>query len=391
MMSLLPTGVARIGVILSVGMWLIGCTEAPAPSSLQQTLGGDPDPGFARAVAVKPMVFPRDHGAHPDYQTEWWYFTGHLRSGEGPTARNFGYQLTFFRQALVPIGQASEAASEGATVEEHSQSWAASELFLAHFAISDLDRKRFYQAQRLTRASAGQGEAAEGQMAVRVEDWQLTWIDSQIALTAKDSHHGLRLTLNPVSGIVLQGDEGLSAKGAGLGNASYYYSIPELESAGTLQVGNETLAVRGDSWLDREWSTSVLEPGQAGWDWFSLNLQDGRYLMLFQLRDAAGNPDQFSAGTLVDGDQVTKLKASNFTLAGDQPWRSPHSGARYPLRWQITLPGQELALTVTPLMQDQEINQTFRYWEGAVAAHGQWRGDAVQGRGYLEMTGYDKR
>ncbi|MFK7957025.1 MAG: lipocalin-like domain-containing protein [Lysobacterales bacterium] len=386
-MSRRHPGVLLTTVIISAGIWLSGCSEPPASASLQQTLGGDPDPGFSRAVAVQPLRFPMDHGAHPDYQTEWWYFTGHVSSNDLPTQRNFGYQLTFFRQALTPQEPATEPLAKG----DQTPSWAASQLFLAHFAISDLDRGTFYHAQRLTRGSAGQGEAAEGQMAVRVEDWQVTWEGSHIVLRAKDHQHGIGLKLNPLSAIIPQGDRGLSTKGAGVGNASYYYSIPELETRGTLEVGSETFSVQGDSWLDREWSTSVLEPGQAGWDWFSLNLQQGRYLMLFQLRDADGNPDQFSAGTLVDSDQVTKLNASDFTLAGDKPWRSPHSGALYPLRWQINLPGQELSLTVSALMQDQEINQTFRYWEGAVSAQGQWRGNAVQARGYLEMTGYDDK
>ncbi len=367
-----------VGLSLMAAL-LAGCSEPPAVSSLQQTLGGEPDPGFARATQPRPFSFPEDHGAHPDYQTEWWYFTGHLaadsRAQSDPA--QFGYQLTFFRQALVPDGPTD------------ANDWSASQLYLAHFAISDLQGQRFYQAQRLTRGSAGLASAALNQMAVEVEDWQVRWQGDQIELSAASGQIGLALTLTPQSAVVPHGDRGLSRKGPGPGNASYYYSIPELASSGDLRVGGQSYRVSGSSWLDREWSTSVLTEGQAGWDWFSLNLGSGGYLMLFQLRDSEGNPDAFSAGTLVDGQQVIALGPKDFTLQPGRTWRSPHSGANYPLSWQISLPDRGLELTVMPLLEDQEINQNFRYWEGAISAEGQWRSQKITAQGYLEMTGYD--
>lgn len=369
-------------------LWLLlltlaGCGEdQPAVTDLQQTLGGEADPGFLRALSPRPFVFPRDHGAHPRYQTEWWYFTGHLQAegagGAAADGRRFGYQLTFFRQALKP-GRPSA----------NDSGWAAGQLYLAHIAVSDLDGRRFYHDQRLSRGAAGLAAAATERLSVVLENWSAHWRDDEIELAAENEELSLALRLTPVSPIMAHGRDGLSVKGAGPGNASYYYSIPELTSSGMLRVGDETLAVSGSSWLDREWSTSVLSRNQAGWDWFSLQLGGGRYLMLFQLRDVEGRPDDYAAGTLVDGERSYRLTAKDFTLSPGGYWRSPHSAARYPLWWRVQLPARDLELEVSALLDDQELNLAFRYWEGAVGATGRWGSEEIHARGYLEMTGYD--
>lgn len=372
-------GLLGLAVVL-----LMGCGAEPPPvTDLQQTLGGEADPGFRRAVTPRAFEFPADHGAHPEYQTEWWYFTGHLAlagdAGASAASRRFGYQLTFFRQALKPD---SPAANPGG--------WSTGQLYLAHFAVSDLDGGRFFHDQRLSRGAAGLAAAATDRLSVDLDDWSAHWRDDGIMLRATGDAVALELKLTPVSPVIPHGDNGLSIKGAGPGNASYYYSIPELASSGTLMLAGERLPVRGSSWLDREWSTSVLSKNQTGWDWFSLQLGGGRYLMLFQLRDAEGRADGYAAGSLVDGDQRLQLTAEDFVLSPGGYWRSPHSDARYPLRWRLEIPGQQLALTVEAMLDDQELNQTFRYWEGAVRATGRWGTEELSANGYLEMTGYDR-
>ncbi len=362
---------------------LAGCGAEPPPvTNLQQTLGGEADPGFRRALTPRPFEFPADHGAHPAYQTEWWYFTGHLavedEAESSATPRRFGYQLTFFRQALKPDSPAANA-----------DGWSTGQLYLAHFAVSDLDGAKFFHDQRLSRGAAGLAAASTDRLLVELDDWSARWQENVIELKAASDDVSLRLNLKPVSPVVPHGDRGLSVKGAGPGNASYYYSIPELASSGTVTVAGKRLSVSGSSWLDREWSTSVLSKNQTGWDWFSLQLGAGRYLMLFQLRDAQGRADGYAAGTLVDGSRQLQLTAKDFTLSPGGYWRSPHSGARYPLSWRLEAPGQQLVLEVNALLDDQELNQTFRYWEGAVSAAGRWGTEVLSASGYLEMTGYD--
>lgn len=329
--------------------------------------------GFARALKPRPFVFPQDAGPHPDFQTEWWYYTGHLHS---PLGREFGYQLTFFRRGLKP-GKPPAA-----------QPWASHQVYFAHLALSDLQQQRFYAFERWNRGSLGLAGAQAEPYRVWLQDWQVSsQADGRTALQAKTADFELQLALKSLKPVVLQGNRGLSQKSPQAGNASYYYSQTRLQSEGQLKIGGETLPIQGQSWLDREWSTSVLSKEQVGWDWFSLQLDDGRELMLFQLRNRQEGDGPFASGSLIDKDGNSRsLQAKDFQIRVLEHWKSPHTGVRYPSRWQIAVPKYGLDLRLEPRQSDQELRLSFAYWEGAVRVSGA----GGTGKGYVELTGYDR-
>lgn len=364
------------GLALCVGA---GCRPAAPPAegglSAIDALSQTPEStGFARALTPRPFQFPADDGPHPAFQTEWWYYTGNLTS-TGPSPRDFGYQLTFFRRALTP--------SQAAT----SPDWTAQQLYFAHFTLSDIAGGVFYPFERWSRGAIGLAGAQAAPHRVWLENWEVSGEPTRsLQLRAQAEEIDLQLTLVPLKPPVLQGNAGLSQKSGGVGNASYYYSRPRLRSQGELRIGAQRWPVRGESWLDREWSTSVLSKEQAGWDWFSLQLTDGRELMLYQLRIRAGGIDSHSAGSLIaaDGSSQT-LKASDFTITPTDTWTSPRSGVRYPSGWQVEIPSAGLSLAITPRLRDQELPLALTYWEGAVQVAG-----SQTGRGYVELTGYTR-
>jgi predicted secreted hydrolase len=360
------------------------CAEPPVPAEptgtdLSEVLGGD-DAGFVRAVEPREFVFPRDHGAHPDYRTEWWYFTGHLADAD---ANDFGFQFTLFRSGL-PGDRAGDVTG-----------WRARDLWMGHFAVGDFTRERFFPFERFARGAAGLAGASETEFDAFLEGWRVVAeeparADSPVLLDADAGDVALRLRLVPTRPPVLQGDAGLSQKGAEPGNASYYYSMPRWEAEGAIRVPAGSFEVSGTAWLDREWSTSVLEPGQMGWDWFSLQLDDGSDLMLYVMRREDGSVDSHSSGTLVDPEgAATRLRRDDFEIVPTGTWTAPE-GHVYPAVWRVRVPGAGLDLTVTPRMADQEVRLTFRYWEGAVLATGTREGRDVSGRGFVELTGYDR-
>ncbi|MGV3523096.1 MAG: lipocalin-like domain-containing protein [Candidatus Sericytochromatia bacterium] len=359
--------------------WGQGCRPAAPPAkgglSAIEALSQVPEStGFARALTPRPFRFPDDDGPHPAFQTEWWYYTGNLQTA-GPSPRDFGYQLTFFRRALAP--------SQTAT----SPDWTAQQLYFAHFTLSDIAAGAFYPFERWSRGAIGLAGAQTTPHRVWLDDWQVSGDPTRsLQLHAQAEAVSLTLNLTPVKAPVLQGNAGLSQKSGGVGNASYYYSRPRLRSQGEVRIGEQRWPVRGDSWLDREWSTSVLSKEQAGWDWFSLQLADGRELMLYQLRTRSGGIDSHSAGSLMaaDGSSQT-LKATDFTITPTDTWTSPRSGIRYPSGWRVTVPQAALSLTVTPRLRDQELPLALTYWEGAVQVAG-----SQAGRGYVELTGYTR-
>jgi predicted secreted hydrolase len=264
---------------------------------------------------------------------------------------------------------------------------------MGHAALTDIDAQLHHHEQRLARGALDLAGQTREPFAVWLEDWTLSGRDGggfpwRLRIRADD--FALALELEPRREPVLQGDAGLSQKSAARGNASYYYSITRLATQGTVTAGDgTTTAVTGSSWLDREWSTSALGEDQVGWDWFSLQLDDGRDLMLYRLRQRGGATDPHSAGSLVDADgHRTKLAAGDFELETRRWWRSPE-GARYPVAWRLRLPGNGLDLRVEALVDDQEMATGVRYWEGAVGVRSAASGEAL-GRGYLEMTGYDR-
>jgi predicted secreted hydrolase len=354
---------------------LAGCdSSAPPPTApirVDQAMGSEPAAGFARAEAPRSFAFPADHGPHPDYATEWWYLTGNLASTDGS---RFGYQFTLFRIGLAPGEPADDA------------SWRANQIYMGHFAISDIDGARHHSAQRLARAAAGLAGAQAEPLSVWLGPWSVKGHGQPFPLQVSADAGGFAIDLEILAGdkpAVLQGERGLSRKSAAPGNASYYYSYTRLPTRGALRIGERTFAVRGDSWLDREWSSSALERDQAGWDWFALQLDDGRELMFYQLRYQDGRPHPFSSGVLVAADgHGLRLNAGDVTLTPQRYWEAP-DGARYPVAWRLRVPTQAIDLQVQAAFDQQLMDHAVRYWEGAVTVAG-----SHAGRGYLEMTGY---
>jgi len=263
---------------------------------------------------------------------------------------------------------------------------------MAHFAVTDAQGNRFHHFERTGRGALGLAGATARPFRVWLDDWSAEGGGSStlpVRLRADEGGASVDLVLDTARPIVPQGDRGLSRKGAAPGNASHYYSMTRLATRGTVRVDGVSFPVEGNSWLDREWGTSSLEKGQEGWDWFALQLSDGRDLMFYRLRRGDGGSDPFSAGTLVlpDGSYLP-LSLDDVRIETLESWRSPEGGARYPSRWRLRLPSEGLELDVIPRTADQELRTTVRYWEGAVGVRGTSRGEPVEGEGYVELTGY---
>jgi predicted secreted hydrolase len=328
--------------------------------------------------------FPRDHFTHPDFRTEWWYATGRVRTAEG---RRFGYQFTIFRRGVRPPADRAPVASR----------WVVDHLPLGHFALTDLQEKRFYYAQRLERGAfgrAGFGQAASTENRLAwAGDWQIALQpDQTLQLRANQPGAALDLTLTPARPPLIHGLNGVSQKSAGTGQASHYYSLTRMPTAGTVTVQGIAERVTGFSWFDREWATNQLAPDQIGWDWLSLHLSDGSDLMLYQLRRKDGTADPFSSGTLLAADGTPRhLTQADFTMipVPGRTWTSAKSGGTYPISWQLSIPSLPLDLTIAALLPDQELAlNPVAYWEGAIDAAGTRAGQPVKAEGYLEMTGY---
>jgi predicted secreted hydrolase len=333
--------------------------------------------GFARALTPGAIEFPRDLGPHDDFQTEWWYYTGNL---EGADGRLFGYQFTIFRRALTP---------DAAPVDDASP-WRSNQVYLAHFALSDIANGDFYAYERFSRGAAGLAGAQASPYRVWLEDWQVAEIGpGRTRIQAVADEVALDIVLTETLPPVLHGDRGLSVKGAEPGNASYYYSIVRQQVSGSVTVRGERVPVTGLSWKDHEYSTSALSPGAVGWDWFSLQLDNGTGLMFFQIRRDDGTLEPASSGSFILADgAVRHLERADWELEVLDTWTSAASGAVYPAGWRIAIPAIGLELRGAPLMANQELNLTTVYWEGAVEFRGTLNGAPVTARGYIEMTGY---
>jgi predicted secreted hydrolase len=357
-------GPPRLGGTLSVA-------EALAPASTE---------GFERALVPRELAFPADHGPHPTFRTEWWYWTGNLRAAADGGERRFGFQVTFFRSALAP------------TVAPRQSAWGARDVYMAHFALADVGAGRFHARDRLARGALDLAGAASEPLRVWVGDWAAEagapagW---PLRLRAGEGDVGVDLTLSAGKPPVLQGERGLSRKSAEPGNASYYYSLTRMPVAGAVRVDGRALAVEGLAWMDREWSTSALSPDQVGWDWFALQLADGRELMLYRLRRRDGGISPESQGTLVAADGAARvLDRDAVEVVVLDHWTSPRGGTRYPARWRLRVPAANLDVVVTPLLRDQELDLAVRYWEGAVQVEGTADGRPLAGAGYVELVGY---
>jgi len=357
----------------------VGSTFAEEPaaqsSQLADLLGSDADPAFARAVTPREFVFPEDHGPHPEFRNEWWYVTGNLNNEDG---ERFGFELTVFRFALTPSVAPSESA------------WRTNQVYIAHLAVTDADNERFYVGQRYSRGAVGLAGAQASPFRVWIDDWEMAGTTEKDTwhLVASDEDFGIDLELSALKPPALNGIDGLSQKSADPSNASYYYSITRLQTEGILRIGENDYAVSGLSWLDREWSTSALAADQVGWDWFALQLDDGSDLMIYGLRLQDGTRDPASAGTFVDASgATTHLTYDDVDIDVLEEWSSPEGG-RYPSRWLLQVPRFGLKLNVSPVISDQELFTTVRYWEGAVDVTGEHNRQPVEGRGYVELTGY---
>jgi len=351
-----------------------------ATLAVSAALGSGDASGFARALAPRAFSFPADLGPHPDFRTEWWYYTGNLESAAG---RHFGFQLTFFRTALAPstVGDAATGSA-----------WSTRQLYLAHFAVTDTAGRRFHAWSRLERAALGLAGARPHPFRVWLDDWSAESDAPDglpVRLRAAEGSVAIDLTLASDRPVVLQGDRGLSRKGPEPGNASYYYSRTRMTARGTVRAGAEALPVAGLAWMDREWSTSALGPDLVGWDWIALQLDDGRDVMVYRLRRRDGGTDPHSAGALVSTAGATRaLAPAEVTLDALDHWTSPRSRVRYPSRWRLAVPGAGLDLAITPRLADQELIVGTRYWEGAVRVEGTAAGRPIGGRGYVELVGY---
>jgi predicted secreted hydrolase len=324
--------------------------------------------------------FPRDHGSHPEFRTEWWYFTGNLVDAAG---KRYGYQLTFFRQGISRESRDSE------------NPWSMRDLYLAHFTLTDVAASRFSCGERVSRKGPGLAGAAEDGMDVWLLNWSAKMKGNTILIEARHQDMELSLKLMPRKPLVLHGESGLSRKGPKEGQASYYVSYTDLQTDGVIKIsGTESpVHVHGTSWFDHEFGSNQLAQDQAGWDWFSLHLSNGQDVMIYLLRRKDGSLEPASSGTLVDrSGKAAYLKLSNISIEPLSRWRSPRSGATYPSQWRITIRPANIKLVVTPLVANQELvtegSTGVTYWEGAVAGAGTSGGKQVTSEGYIEMTGY---
>ena len=423
-----PLSVRMVIVLMMVTgvfvLWRV--TSAPPTTAVGDSVGitealSADTAGYARVEGPRPFTFPLDHGPHPEYKTEWWYLTGHLRT---PSGRRFGYQFTLFRTAIRPpappataptVGTASLATSDSASPPATASAtiapdleraredlrtpsaWRTDQIYMGHFAVVDEENQSFRHEERFGRGAAGVAGAQAEPFRVWLDDWSLAAIPADdpstpahtgpygpaMALRAIGDPAALTLTLTPTREMLLQGDRGYSRKGYESGQASYYYSYTRLRSEGRLVVGADTFTVEGYSWLDREWSSSLLSEGQTGWDWFSMRLGDGSDLVFFRLRERNEGDQPYTYGRLRHADGRLQ-DLTEYTLTPTAFWQPPDvPEAAYPIAWNLVLPEASMDLTITALAPEQELHTTVRYWEGAVDVSGSHRGE-----GYVELTGY---
>ena len=355
----------KVGMLMLLS--LLGISSTEAKQAFRQAL-----PGYR-------FFFPRDHASHPDFKTEWWYYSGHLRTEEG---LRFGYQLTFFRLGVGP------------SLRGDSRSrWAARDLYLAHFAISDLQQRRFLYWERRSRGALGSAGASIETFKVWNGNWAADGDGKAHHLSASVDGHVIDLTLAPTKPPAIHGKNGVSQKAEGVGRASHYYSLSRMATEGTLTYAGKARKVTGSSWMDHEFGSNQLTASQVGWDWIALQLEDGTELMFYRLRQRDGKPDAHSSGSLIHPEgRVEYLPLSAFRLEPQETWQSPKSGGRYPIRWRVQVPAPRIDLTVQAAFPDQELDTKgstqIIYWEGSVAVTGTANGRPISGVGYLEMTGY---
>ncbi len=347
--------------------------------SVNDLLGQQLDRSFADVDGKHRFRFPEDHGPHPRFRNEWWYFTGNLESAQGP----LGYELTLFRQALVsPLERLS-----------HYSQWASRNGFMGHFALSDLGGKKFYHSERLSRESLGLAGAEispQGKLQVWLEDWRVDGQGDEFQLQARQDEQAIQLQLRSLKPVVLQGHQGVSRKGDRPEQASYYYSLTRLETRGQVKIAGQPREVTGLSWMDREWSSRAMDDGLSGWDWLSLQLDGGEEIMVYRLRDKQGAATRWSAASWIDARGAkTWLGSDQFAMRALSFWSSPRDGTQYPASWELSIPSRQCSLRITSRLGDQElVGEVARYWEGAVSLEGSIGKRSQKGSGYMELVGY---
>jgi predicted secreted hydrolase len=350
------------------------------------TVAPQADAPFRQALPGYRFEFPRDHFAHPGFQTEWWYYTGNVRSADG---RRYGFELTFFRQAIAP---GSSRADRG--VGGRASVWDIDNVYLAHFALTDIDGRAFYHDERINRAGPGLAGADPASKSIWNGNWNARIDGDRHELEAIAPRFRIRLDLTSEKAPIIQGENGVSQKAEGAGQASHYVSLTRLVGRGTIEIDGARAEVAGSAWMDHEFFTNQLGRDQRGWDWVGLQLDDGSELMVYRLRRSDGTVDPYSAGTLVERDgRSTHLRSADFTMTPQgETWSSPASRATYPIGWRVSVPARGLDLSIgTPLASQELMGRpgfTPTYWEGAVGVSGRRAGRPVSGVGYLEMTGY---
>jgi predicted secreted hydrolase len=340
-------------------------------------------PAAAQYQAALPgyhYEFPKDHFSHPDYQTEWWYFTGNLTAADG---HRFGFELTFFRQGV----------NRGA--KDH-EVWSIHDIYLAHLALSDIDGNEFYHAERMNRVGPGIAGGDATAQKIWNGNWNVSWNGSDMLLNAVDNRFSFSLSLHPEKPPVIQGENGVSQKAADAGKASHYISFTRLKTNGKIEVNKKVDQVTGLTWMDHEFFTHSMETNQVGWDWLSIQLADDSEIMLYQIRRRDGSVDNYSSGTYIDAHgKSTPLHAADFILKpSGETWKSPVTSATYPIRWRISIPKFGVELEARTDLRQQEISAETKiapsYWEGAIRLTGHKFAEKLEGVGYLEMTGYDR-
>jgi predicted secreted hydrolase len=404
-----------IVIAILFGVVLFSETEPELEStvSVAEAMGGGNQEGYLQATGPRDFVFPDDHGAHPGYKTEWWYYTGNVFTAEG---RQFGYQFTIFRNQLSPpteistgigdsteTGDSSEHETPTDSIDPKKSSeddWSTDQLYLAHFAISDVAEADHVFEERFSRGAAGLAGAEIDPYRVWLENWSIERLPNSgendqsfpMRLHGEMSDGtAIDLKLQPEKPLIFHGDQGYDQKGFDSGNASYYISFTRMETQGEIVKDGKVYHVTGNSWMDHEWSTSALDSGQTGWDWFSIQLSNGYDLMYYQIRNADASQQPQTTGTLVDplGNTID-LEELEVMLDILEYWQSPHSGSRYPKRWTLKMPELDIYLELGTLFDDQEMRVSVQYFEGNLGVSGQMRGKEVSGTGFIEMTGYEQ-
>ena len=384
-----------VAALLAIAVAAARGAPADATGSAGSAGARDPASQAGRVVPGYAYRFPRDHFGHPAFESEWWYYTGNLFTASG---RHFGFELTFFRRGRDLAGGTADRTAGGTGAAQPS-AWDLDQVYLAHFAITDTDGERHVIHERLNRAGPGIAGADPERRRIWNGNWSVEWRRGDEArpvqaLAAMHRDAALHLVLEPRKPVVVHGREGVSRKVAGDPRAvSHYLSFTRMAAAGTLTMEGEAFAVTGSAWMDHEFFSDYLTEHKVGWDWMSVQLDDGTDLMLFGIRDAQGGygPDTF--GTFVDaGGGVHPIEPGGVAFRSGRRWRSAATGAEYPVEWQVAVPGLDLRLDVRPRLDAQEVftGQGIlpAYWEGAVRFTGERRGRPVAGVGYLEMTGY---